>query len=253
MNTKIIFPAAMMLLLASCGGNPASSPAASSDPASASTSAQASSAPTFEAMTLSAIHDARVAKTLANLEGKYVTLKGKVTFAKRPNENYDALVIQNGKHAIQVDYPAPYSVNVGDSVEVKGCLKTTNIGDITTIWVSTYTDTVPGASIKVVDEAVSVETVTISKLDDLLEYDSSQSDITFSVTGNRTNAAFLGKLAQGDEEFIVANKTGIADKFDEAPYAVGDHCKYSGIFTYSGTEDARVIRYFDKEGFTKLN
>ncbi|MBQ2070318.1 MAG: hypothetical protein II467_05240 [Bacilli bacterium] len=254
MKSKFILPAAMLLLLASCGGGTTPTPSTTAEPSSQSSqaSSESSVAPTFEATTLSAIHDARVAKTLPTLEGKNVTIKGKVTFAKRVSELYNSLVIQDGKNAIEVDYPEPFSVNVGDAVEVKGCLKTSKVGDFDSIWVSTYAETVPGASITVINEAITVETVTITKASDLVEFEASQSSITFSVTGNRKNAAFIGKLPEGNDEYIVSNKLGIADKFDEAPYAEGDSCRYTGVFTYSSSSDAKVIRYFDKEGFAGL-
>ena len=253
MKAKIILPTAMLLLLASCGGEPSPTPGISTEP-STSSSAASSVAPTFNAMTLSEIHDARVAETLSTLDGKYVDIKGKVTFAKRVDETYHALTIQSGKHAIEVSYPEPFTVNVGDAVEVKGRLKTDKIGTIDTIYVLTYTDVVPGASITVIDESISVETVTISKESDLVEFQNSQASIAFTVTSNDHKlAAFDGRLSEGQEEFIVANKLGIAEKFEEHPYAVGDTCKYTGVFGYSPNTDAKVIRYFDREGFTKLN
>lgn len=257
MKIKTILPAAILLLLASCGGGQSHATGLTSESSHATglstlPSSSSASLPTFEATALSTIHDARVADTVATLEDKYVAIKGKVTFAKHVSELYNALIIQDGKNAIEVDYPESVTVNVGDAIEVKGRLKTNKVGDVTTVWVSTDTASVPGASIKVINESIAIETVTISKVSDLLEYQNSQSSITFSVTGNRSNAAFIGKLSQGDDEIIVSNKLGIAEKFEEPPYAVGDTCKYTGVFSYSSS-DVKVVRYYDKAGFTKLN
>ena len=253
-----IIPLFALMTLASCGGQgpAASSPAASSPaPAESSEIAVSSSeaAPTYEAYTLSALHEARASKTLPSLENKYIAIKGKVTFAKQVRDDDGVLMIQSGKFAVEVTYPTTFTVNVGDAVEVKGRFITNKVGDVVTIWISTYRSEVPNSDIKVIDEAIDVETVKIEKLADLVEFDSSKSTIAFEVTSNRKNAAFVGKLSQGDDEIIVANRLSIAEKFEEAPYEVGDKVKYDGIFTYAGDETARVLRYFDKAGFSKAN
>ena len=258
--TKIAIPLLTLVLLASCGAKKESS---SSAPASTpeSTESQPSSepAPTFEAYTLSQLHEARVAKSLASLDNKYVSVKGKVTFAKRTNDTYDILFIQNGKYAVEVSYPSPYSVNVGDAVEVKGQFRYDKMGVLDTIAISTYRDTNANFNISVINEAISTETVTITKKAELVEYEGSLAKIDFKVTSNdRTNAAFDGKLAGSGEEdptFIVANKLGISDKFegDGHPFEVNDDVRYEGVFTYSEAEDVKVIRYLDKEGFKKIS
>lgn len=248
--SRLVLPFLALAALASCGGNtPASS--ATSEESSQAPSSQA--LPTFENYTLSQLHDARVAKTLESLRGKYVAVKGQVTFAKRFNEDRAALTIQNGKFAVEVTYPSEFTVNVGDAVEVKGVFVGDKVGDVDTIWISTYRSTVPNSDIKVINESISVETVRIVKEADLYEYETSKSTIAFTVTGNRNNAAFLGQLTEGETEFIVANRIDVAEKFPEAPYVKGDKVKYDGVFSYSGNESAKVIRYFDREGFSKDN
>ena len=248
-----VLPLLAAAFLASCGPN---STGLSSNTSQPSTSSEATSvAPTFESFTLSQLHEARVNKTLPSLNGKLVAVKGKVTFAKYGGaDNEDGvLTIQSGKYAVEVTYPSAYSVNVGDAVEVKGAFMQDASGDVDIIWISTFKSTNPAFDIKVINETISVETVTITKEADLIEYDSSKSSMTFTVTGNRNNAAFVGKLSGGDTEFIVANKLFVADKFPEAPYEVGDNVKYDGVFSFSGDSSAKVIRYFDKAGFSKAN
>lgn len=252
--TKFILPLFALATLASCGGN-SSTPAAST-PAAAESSVEQSSAatlPTFDAYTLSELHGARVADKLASLNEKYVAVKGKVTFAKHVGENDGILVIQNGKFAVEVSYPEVFNVKVGDPVEVKGRFNEYKVGDIPTITVSTYRDVVPNSSIQVIDEAISIDEVVITKEAELVEYECSVANINFSVVGSRKNAAFVGKLTEGDAEFIVSNKLSVAEKVPEGTYVEGDHVSYSGIFTYSGSEDAKVIRYFDHQGLSKRN
>lgn len=246
-----ILPVLALATLASCNGNP--STPSSSVPAETSFSASSQVAPTFEAFTLSQLHDARVAKTLPSLKDKLVAVKGKVTFAKHVGEDDGVLAIQNGKYAVEVAYPDTYNVNVGDVVEVKGMFSEYAVGDVSTISISTYRSTVPSADIKVIDEAISVETVTITKDDELIEYDSSLSSIDFDVVGSRRNAAFIGKLAEGQAELIVANKLSVAERFPDDSFAVGDKVNYTGIFSYSGNDETKVLRYFDKDGFSKAN
>ena len=249
---KIVFPLFALAVLASCGGG--NSSASSSMPASSESSAQENSSqslPTFEAFTLSELHDARVAKTLPTLNEKYVAVKGKVTFAKHSGEDDGELVIQSGKYAVEVSYPDVFNVNVGDSVEVKGRFHEFKVGDVSTISISTYRSVVPNSEIKVIDEAISTETVTISKEADLVEYDSSLSSIDFDVVGAHRNSSYLVKLSQGDTQFILANKLSVAEKLPEGTFAAGDKVNYSGIFTYTGNEETKVIRYFDEKGFTK--
>ena len=254
MKTKpYILSLLAVMALASCGGTSSSQPAASSsEPESSSEATSSQSLPSFETFTLSQLHDARVAKTLSSLENKYVAVKGKVTFAKHVDDDRGALTIQNGKYAVEVTYPSVFNVNVGDSVEVKGKFAGNLEGEIATIWISTYRETLPNSDIKVINETIETETVTIAKEADLIEYQASQSSIAFTVTGNRTNAAFIGKLSEGDSNFIVANRIDVAEKFPEAPYTEGDNVSYQGIFTYSGDSSAKVIRYFDKAGFSKV-
>jgi len=256
--TKIAIPLLTLVLLASCGAKKESS---SSAPASTpeSTESQPSSepAPTFEAYTLSQLHEARVAKSLASLDNKYVSVKGKVTFAKRTNDTYDILFIQNGKYAVEVSYPSPYSVNVGDAVEVKGQFRYDKMGVLDTIAISTYRDTNANFNISVINEAISTEVVTITKEAELVEYEGSLAKIDFKVTSNDTTGAFIGKLSDSGEQekdFIVANKLGISDRFDGSghPFEVNDNVRYEGVFTYSGAEDVKVIRYLDKEAFQKI-
>ena len=252
MKTKFyVLPLLAAAFLASCG----SGSTGSSSHQSQSSSEATSVTPTFESFTLERLHEARVNKTLPSLDGKLVTVKGKVTFAKYAGvDNEDGvLTIQSGKYAVEVDYPSTYSVNVGDAVEVKGVFVENTVGEVETICISTFQSTNPAFDIKVINETISVETVTITKEADLIEYDSSKSSMTFTVTGNRTNAAFVGKLSEGDTEFIVANKLLVADQFPEAPYEVGDNVKYDGVFTLSGNSSTKVIRYFDKNGFSKAN
>ena len=251
---KVFLPILTLVLLASCGGKSSNStvsdPGSSLEPSSASSSEPL---PEFEAFTLSQLHDARVANSLASLYNKYVSVKGKVVFVKRSAEDDGELIIQNGKYAVEVNYPQTFTVNLGDVVEVKGVLDGIKVGDIGTIWVNTYRDSVANSDIKVINEAIATETVTITKEADLVEYDCSYSSIDFVVVGSRTNAAFVGKLSEGDQEFIVANKLRVAEKFDEPPFNVGETWKYEGVFSYSGDETAKVIRYFDKDGFTPAN
>ena len=249
---KIVFPLFALAALASCGGGNSSASASMSSSSESSTQASSSqSLPTFEAFTLSELHDARVAKTLPTLNERYVAVKGKVTFAKHAGEDDGELVIQSGKYAVEVSYPDVFNVNVGDSVEVKGRFHEFKVGDVSTISISTYRSIVPNSEIKVIDEAISTETVTISKEADLLEYDSSMSSIDFDVVGTQRNSAYLVKLPEGDTQFILSNKLSVAAKLPEGTFAAGDKIHYSGVFTFTGTEDTKVIRYFDEEGFTK--
>lgn len=104
---------------------------------------------------------------------------------------------------------------------------------------------------KVINEAISTETVTISKEADVVEYDSSLSSIDFDVVGPHRNSSYLVKLSQGDTQFILANKLSVAEKLPEGTFAAGDKVNYSGIFTYTGNEETKVIRYFDEKSFTK--
>lgn len=241
--------------LASCGndqGTKTTTPAptttaTTTDPSTTTTQA----APTFEAYTLETLHEARKAKTLQSLDKKTVVVKGKVTYAKRVNENNSAMFIQSGKYGLEVSYPAPYSVNVGDVVEVKGEFGSYPLGDIYVV--TLYSDQSMNANygIKVINEAITTETVTINSMADLIEYDSSLSTINFTVVGNRTNAAFIGKLTQGDDQIIVAPKASLAEKFDAGSFAEGESVTYSGVFTFGGDSSARVLRYFDKAGFAK--
>jgi len=246
---KFILPLFALTMLASCGNNsstPASSaPAQTSEPSSAQATSEP--APTFEAFTLAKLHEARVNKTLANLDKKYVSIKGKVTFAKRKDDDHYALFIQDGKNAVEVSYPEPYTVNVGDAVEVKGRFMHNVSGGVDTIFVSTFKSVDPYFDIKVIDEAISTETVTITKDAELIEFDSSTAEVQFTVTGNRTNAAFVGKLNEGEKDIIVANMLGVADPFDEAPYTEGQRVQYEGVYTYT-----TAFRYADREGFSKL-
>ena len=251
-----ILPLLSLALLASCGGGNNSSATGFTSRATGLSSSEPSStkpAPTFRSFPLSELHTYRVNKILRNLTDTMVSIKGKVTSAKHVGDDDGTLTIQDGKYAVEVTYPTTYSVNVGDVVEVKGAFRTQMVGEVDTIWVSTHKSDMSSYDIQVINEAISVEKVTITKEADLLEYDSSVASIAFDVTGNRTNAAFIGKLAEGETEFIVANKLSIAEKFPEAPYAVGDKVQYDGIFTYAGDSSAKVIRYFDREGFTKKN
>lgn len=103
------------------------------------------------------------------------------------------MTIQSGKYAVEVTYPSAYSANVGDVVEVKGAFMQDTSGDVDIIWISTFQSTNPAFDIKVTNETISVETVTIAKEVDLIEYDSFKSSMAFTVTGNRNNAAFVGK------------------------------------------------------------
>ena len=249
---QLIMPLLAVAALASCGGNSSSATGLSTPAEESSQATSSQSAPMFEAYTLSQLHEARVAKTLANLDKKFVAIKGKVTFAKHVRDEDGVVVIQNGKFAVEVTYPSKFNVNVGDPVEVKGAFAHNKVGSVDTIWVSTYDDVVSNAEIKVIDEAISVETVTIAKEADLYEYDVSKASIDFNVTGNRKNAAFVGKLSEGDAEFIVSNRLDVAEKFPEAPYAEGDKVKYEGLVSTSGDGETKVIRYFDKAGFSKI-
>lgn len=223
------------------------------EPVEPTTTSTTAPAPTFEAFTLEQLHEARKAKTLGALDQKFITVKGKVTFAKRVSEYASSIFIQNGKYGLEVNYPEPFNVNVGDSVEVKGRFGTYQAGDIVTIELYTDSSVSSYCDIKVINEAINVETVTIRKMADLIEYDSSKAVIDFSVVGNRTNAAFIGKLLEGDDQIIVAPKSHLGDKFEEAPYVAGDKVRYTGVFTFSGDSSARVMRYFGATtGFEKL-
>ena len=251
---QYILPLLALAALASCGGA-SSSPADTSHPTGLSTPEASSQAslPSFESFTLSQLHDARVAKSLLSLNRKAVAVKGKVTFAKHFGEDDGLLVIQSGKFALEVAYPSEFNVNVGDSVEAKGLFSAYEVGEVATISLSTYRSSISTSDIKVIDEAISVETVTIAKEADLYEYESSKATINFSVTGTRKNAAFVGKLSEGDTEFIVANKLSVSEKIPEGTFAVGDKLKYEGLFSFSGDATTKVIRYFDKDAFTKLS
>ena len=242
--------------LAGCSGG-------SSTPSASSTPAQSSSEPeptpstqnvTFENYTLEALHEARKTKTLGTLDQKYVTIKGKVTFAKRVSEYAASLFIQSGKYGLEVYYDEKFNVNVGDSVEVKGRFGTYPTGDITTIELYTDSSVSDKCDIKVINEAINVETVTIRSMADLIEYDSSKAIMNFEVVGNRTNAAFIGKLPDGDDQIIVAPKSHLGEKFENQPYVVGDNVRYTGIYTFSGDSSARVLRYFGATtDFSKLS
>ena len=252
---KYILPLLALAALTSCGGNSSSSAPASSEPTISTPKASSSqSLPAFENFTLSQVHDARVGNTLPSLHKKRVAVKGKVTFAKKVTDDHGVLTIQSGKFAIEVVYIDAFpDVNIGDPVEVKGVFDGLKTGDTETIWISTYRESVPDSSLKVIDEAITVETVTITKEADLIEFNSSQASIDFDVTGNRTSAAFLGKLSADQSEFIIANKLRVAERFSEDPYVAGDKVKYTGVFSYNGDTSAKVIRYFDKAGFSKAN
>ena len=125
-------------------------------------------------------------------------------------------------------------------------------GDVDTIFLSAYDSVNPEYEIHVINEAIQTETVEIKKEADLIEYDSSLASMKFKITGNRTNAAFIGKLEEGEEEFIVAAKLGLAEKTEADAYKVDDNVRYEGVFTYSGDSSARVIRYLDKAGLSTL-
>ena len=253
---KFILPLMAGVMLASCGGNSsASASGLSSQQTSASglSTSSSQSQTTFEPFTLSQVHDARVAKTLPSLENKTVSIKGKVTFAKVGESSDGVMTMQSGKYAIEVTCPEASLAKVGDAIEVKGKFVGLYQGDVDTLWVSAYPDTIRDGSIKVIDEAINVEKVTILKEADLVEYECSVATVAFTVTGMRSSAAFVGKLTQGDEEFIVANKLGISERFDEPPFAVGDKCKYEGVFGYTSNSQSRIFRYYDKNGFTPAN
>ena len=206
--------------------------------------------PTFEAYTLEQLHAARKAKTLDSLERKTVSIKGKVTYVKRVDDYSETMFIQSGKYALEVSYPEPYSVNVGDSVEAKGYFSIYKTGDISEI--KLYTDKTSNShyDIKVINEAFNVETVTLNNKEDLSEYDSSLANIDFTVTNpSYRSAAFVGNLKEGNDEIIVAPKSKMAENL-ETPYEEGDKVSYTGVFTFGGNT-ALVLRYYDRAGFAK--
>ena len=205
----------------------------------------------FDDYTLEELHTARVNRKLQELDKKYVSIKGQVTFAKRVDENTDALFIQNGKYGVEVTYGEPYSVNVGESIEVRGQFLTNKLGDINTIFITTNRETSESFNIRVINQIIEIQTPEIKSESDLLEYDSSFSSIDFTVTNLRNNAAFVGKIDNSTQEYVVANKRGVAEKFPEGSFKVGDTAGYKGIFTYGGDDTAKVIRYLDKDGFIK--
>lgn len=207
---------------------------------------------TFDAYTLAQLHEVRAAKGLQSLDKKNVSIKGKVTFNKRLADDEATLYIQNGKYAVEVNYSKDFQVNVGDVVEIKGQLIFTEQGEVDTVFLSAYTSVNPDYDIHVINEAIETETVTIKKEADLIEYDSSLASIKFKVTGNRNNAAFVGTLEEGNEEFIVAAKPNVAEKTAADAYKVDDSVLYEGVFTYSGDSSARVLRYLDKAGLSTL-
>ena len=243
-----------LVLLASCGGKTSSSVSEESkEPESSQVQPSSEAAPTYEAYTLSQLHEARAAKTLASLDKKFVATKGKVTYAKREG-NFDIMFIQNGKYAVEVTYPAPFSVNVGDAVEVKGQLQFLNTGATDTIFLSAYQDTYASNTIQVINEAIETESVTLTKEADLVEYDGSIATIDFTVSlKGPSTALFSGKLSDDEGTFIVASKLGSPDKIEGQPYEVDEEVRYSGVFTYSATESAKIIRYFNKDGFSKID
>lgn len=252
--TKFAVSLLALVLLASCGAKEKpSSSAEASESESSQVQPSSEAAPTYEAYTLSQLHEARVGKTLASLDKKFIATKGKVTYAKREG-SFDIMFIQNGKYAVEVTYPAPFSVNVGDSVEVKGQLQFQNTGATDTIFLSAYQDTYATNSIQVINEAIETESVNITKEADLIEYDASLAVIDFDVTSDGPNTAlFSGKLSDDEGTFIVASKLGATEKVEGHPYVEGDKVRYSGVFTYSATESAKIIRYFGKDGFSKID
>ena len=242
--------------LAGCSsGNTATSQPQASPSAQSSSEPLASSSKvtTFVNMTLSQVHDHRVANTLRTLDQKAVIIKGKVTYVKRvaEHENDSVFFIQSGKYAVEVNYPSDYTVNVGDSVEVKGQFGAYALYDTTLLKLYVDHGTNPSFDVKVINESISVENVTITKEADLIEYCGSTSSTLFTVTSNRTNAAFVGTLSDGTAQIIVANKAHVAEAFDTYPYAVGDNVTYNGVFTYAANEETKVLRYYDRDGLSK--
>ena len=211
--------------------------------------------PTFEAYTLEKLHEVRKANNLASLEKKTVIIKGKVTYAKRVDDNADSMFIQSGKYGLEVSYPEPYNVKVGDVVEVKGQFSVykPGIGDGGINEIKLYTDHSMNShyDVKVINEAMTVETVTINSKADLIEYDSSLATIDFTVINpSYRTSAFVGKLKEGNEEIIVAPKTRFTENID-TPYEENDKVRYNGVFTFGGNT-ALVMRFFDKVGLSKI-
>ena len=208
-------------------------------------------APDFETYTLDDLFLARLANSLQSLDKKYVSIKGKATFAKRISDTNNALFIQSGQHAVEVTYPSTYIVGVGDIVEVKGQFEVNKLGDVYTIRVNTNRDVNKHFDINFINEFVKVEPAEINSESDLVLYDSSVATIDFNVLANRTGAAFVGKLDGSEEAYIVANSS-VADPIPEGTYSLGDKVSYDGIFTYGGDNNGKYIRYYDKEGLNKV-
>ena len=206
----------------------------------------------FENYSLDQLHQARASKGLDSLDKKYVSIKGKVTFNKRTADDEATLFIQNGKYAIEVNYDKNYQVNVDDVIEIKGQLVYSAEGNMGTIFLSAYNSVNAQYDMKVINEAINVEAVTVTKEADLIEFNGSKVVADFTVVGSRANAAFVGKLAEGDEQIIVAPKLNIAEKVDAGTYVENDNVRYSGVFTYSGDETTKVFRYLDKAGLSKI-
>ena len=206
----------------------------------------------FESYTLDQLHQVRAAKGLAGIDKKYVSIKGKITFNKRLEDDEATLFIQSGKHAIEVNYDKDYQVNVDDVVEIKGQFMVVKEGLYDTVFLSAYNSVNSSYDIKVINEAISVEPVTIAKEADLVEFNGSKIVADFVVTGSKSTAAFVGKLPEGDEQIIVAPKLNVAERAEAGTYVENDNVRYQGVFTYSGDESARVFRYLDKAGLSKI-
>ena len=260
--TKILIPLATLTLLASCGETSSTprSTGFTSDPtgSSAAESSESSSAPavTYEAYTLSQIHDARKSNSLKNLDAKYISVKGKVTFAFQGADSdlYNTLVIQSGKYALLSDYPASFKVNVGDSVELKGKLILTS-DDAGHISLLTSKEDVSTNDIRVVDEAIEVETVTgLSTLADLAEYDCSKVDLDFKVADKGRNGSLVCTIGAETEQFTFGRKLGISESIpSDAPYAAGDTINYKGLYVYNAQSslEKKLIQYLDLSGLSK--
>ena len=247
----LLLPLLTLMALSSCGGNTPST-TSSEEYSSSDTSSEIK----FENYTLSALHAAREAKSLANLNKKAVTIKGKVTFKKDDSSGSSTYVtIQNGKDAMLVNTDVTNGYQVGDAVEVKAIFSyDDNLGILS---LGAYRSEVAEAGIKVINEAISTEEVRITSINDFYLYNHSLVNVDFTVveeTAPKSAVTFEGKVASTENHVLVAYKLGISKKLPKTDFSVGDVVNYKGTFDFTTLSSGeKLFRYFDSSAFKKAN
>ena len=253
MKKKLLFlPLLTLMALSACGGNTPSTTSSSEEYSSSETSSEIK----FENYTLSALHAAREAKTLANLSKKAVSIKGKVTFKKDDSSGSSTYVtIQNGKDAMLVNTDVTTGYQVGDAVEVKAIFSYDhNIGILS---LGAYHTEVAEAGITVINESISVQEVRITNAEDFYLYNHSLINVNFHVveeTTPKSAVTFEGKVASSEDQVLVAYKLGISEKLPKTGFTVGDEVNYKGAFEFTTLSSGeKLFRYYDSSAFKKAN